>query len=159
MKVSKNFDIREFVPQALWDDKKKASLWYVSPIVIQLAQFYKDFFSDYFGEEVTVTINDWLWGGVYHNRGYRFPMTEVGSPLSFHRGGMCTAFDCEIRVKSTGQEIDPNRIREIILENEKLFMEQGLTTLESGRFAPGWIHSDHRNTGLDTILIVGDKRK
>ena len=158
MKVSKNFDIREFVPRSLWEDRGNQCKWYVSSTVIHLAQFYKDFFSEYYGEEVTVTVNDWLWGGSFHNRGYRYPSTEVGSPLSFHRGGLCTAFDCEIRIKSTGKEIDPDEIRTVIIDHEKEFMEHGLTTLEGGKYAPGWIHSDHRNTGLDKILIVGDKR-
>lgn len=158
MKVAKNFDIREFVPESLWKDKGKAAAWYVSPTVIHLAQFYKDFFSNYFEEEVTVTINDWLWGGNFQERGWRYPDTDFGSPLSFHRGGLCTAFDCEIHRKESGIEINPARIHSIILKHEKTFMKEGLTTLESKKFAPGWTHSDHRPTGLDHILVVGDAR-
>lgn len=158
MKVSKNFDIREFVPQSLWQVRGKQCAWFVSPTVIELAQFYKDYFSGYFEQEVTVTINDWLFGGIYQERGWRYPDTETGSPFSFHKGGLCTAFDCEIRFKETGNELDPDKIRTIIIEHEQLFMSKGLTTLENGNFAPGWIHSDHRPTGLDHILVVGDAR-
>lgn len=158
MKVSKNFDLREFVPKSLWVEKGKACLWYVSPTVISLAQFYKDWFSDYFEETVTVTVNDWLWGGEFQNRGWRYPDTEIGSQLSFHKGGLCTAFDCEIRRKESGKELNPTRIHTIILKHEKEFMKAGLTTLESKKYAPGWTHSDHRPTGLDHILVVGDAR-
>ena len=156
MKVSKDFVIQEFVPRSLWAEKKEHCIWFVSPTVIHLGQFYKDYFSDHYGQEVNVIVNDWLWGGTFHNRGWRYPNGEIGSALSFHRGGLCTAFDCEIRYASNNEEINPQEIHAHIIDNQKLFMNEGLTTLESKKFATGWTHSDHRNTGLDYILVVGD---
>lgn len=158
MKVAADFDIREFVPETLWEQFGPKCIWFINPTIITLAQFYKDYFSGYFQQEVNIIINDWLWGGRFDERGYRYPKSETGSKLSFHRGGLCSAFDCEIRIAETGEEIEPDLIREIILKNEAEFMQQGLTTLESGEYATGWIHSDCRNTGLKYILIVGDRK-
>lgn len=159
MKVTKNFDLREFVPQSLWNDKGQSSLWYVNPVIIGLAQFNKDFFSDYFDAEVSVIINDWLWGGSYQESGYRYPASETGSPLSFHRGGLCSAFDGKYRYTKTRKTISPDLIRAIILDNEAEFMKHGLTRLESSKYAPTWVHQDCANTGLDHILVVGDSNR
>lgn len=155
MKVAKNFDIREFVPQLLWEQFRDKSIWFVNPTIIKLAQFNKDFFSEYFGKEVSVIINDWLWGGRYQFSGFRFPDSlKRDSETTFHQGGLCSATDNKYRFKETRETIDPDEIRKIILEHESEFMAKGLTTLESGEFAPTWVHQDCRNTLLDHILIV-----
>ena len=66
--------------------------------------------------------------------------------LSQHRFG--NAFDCNIA------GISPDDVRKEIMANEKLFMGQGLTTLEDGKIATTWVHSDCRITRKENIFIV-----
>lgn len=142
MKVSKNFDLREFVPPTIWERFKENSIWFIDQRVIDLAQFYRDYF------DKPVTVNNWHYNpGGYSERGFRVPTTITGAKLSQHRFGR--AFDCNI------DGITPNEAREEILKNREMFMAHGLTTLESGEFAKTWIHSDIRATNLSRILIVG----
>lgn len=159
MKVTANFDIREFVPESLWLMFGKKCIWFINPKIIELAQFNKDFFSEHYGQEISVTINDWLWGGNYNHSGFRFPDDLLhDSETTFHQGGLCSAVDKKYRFKETREIIDPEEIRTIILEHEAEFMAKGLTTLESGNIAKTWVHSDCRNTGLDNILIVEPRK-
>ena len=46
--VAVNFDIREFVPKAIWDRFGVKSTWFINPQIPHLAQFYKDFFTKYY---------------------------------------------------------------------------------------------------------------
>jgi len=61
---------------------------------------------------------------------------------------MGRAFDCTIK----GYTAD--EVRQKILDNEGLFMEEGLTTLESGEYATTWVHSDIRSHRKNGIYIV-----
>lgn len=140
IQVSTNFKIAEFVPKVIFDRYGERSVWFIRPEIIHLAQFYRDFFGE------PVYINNWIWGGPRYNRGFRTPNSRVGVLYSQHKLG--AAFDCNIR------NMHPDDVRREILNNEPLFMEQGLTTLEDGAIATTWIHSDIRPTGLDHILIV-----
>jgi len=139
-KVSKSFYIHEFVPKVVFDHPTRDPRWYIRPEVIQLAQYYRD----YFGRPVY--INNWYWGGDKYNRGFRTRFSQVGANWSQHRLGC--AFDCNIK------GLSPDEVRAEILANQSLFMSMGLTTIESGDYAPTWIHSDIRPTHLDYILIV-----
>lgn len=141
MKVSKDFDVREFVPPQIWQRFKESSGWFIRPEVIRLAQFYRDWFG------AAVTVNTWPWGGPHTERGFRLPHTDTGASLSQHRFGC--AFDCTI------DGLSADEVRQEILSHEEAFMEAGLTTLESGEFAPTWVHSDIRHTGQEEIFIVG----
>ena len=166
MKVSENFDIREFVPKSIWDRCGKNSTWFVSRQVVELAQFYKDFFSEYYrandnsGKEVegvSIVINNWHYSsGGHQYRGFRPPKSTVGASLSQHR--FCNAFDCDINIKytdGTRKEADYKEIHKIIKENNDLFMSKGLTCVESVKDAPTWLHSDMRwIPDQKTILVV-----
>lgn len=141
MSVSKNFILQEFVSEELykrWGDK---AVWFLRPEMIQLAQFYRDYFG------ASVTVNNWHTGGNFNYRGFREPSCTVGASMSQHRFG--NGFDCNIK------GVSPDEAREEIINNQEAFMAAGLTTLEDGRIAKTWIHSDLRTTNLDHILIVG----
>lgn len=148
------FDLREFVSPSLFSRRGESSIWHIHPKLFTLCQFNKDFFSERYDEEVTVIINDWLWGGQYSESGWRHPASKAGSELSFHKGGLCSAADLKYRLKRTGHWIDADRIRDTILLHQELFMQAGLRAMESADFAPTWVHQDLRHTGLDHILIV-----
>lgn len=139
MKVAPNFWIQEFVPPVIFNLFGEKSIWFIRPEIITLAQYYRE----YFGKPVTV--NNWVDGGKYDERGFRPPNAE-GAELSQHKLG--AAFDCSI------EGFSADEVREAILKKPKDFMSLGLTTLEDGAFAPTWVHSDIRTTGLDHILIV-----
>ena len=141
MKVSKDFDLREFVPPEIWRRFGRNSRWFIRQDVIDLAQFYRDYF------DAAVRVNDWHYGGDFTMRGFRPPDADVGASLSQHKFG--NAFDCDI------EGFTADVVREEILNNPEPFKDAGLTTLESGRFAPTWVHSDLRTTALDDILVVG----
>jgi len=160
MKIRPDFDLREFVPPSVWQDFGVASRWFLDPRMLDLAQFYRD----YFGSPVRV--NDWHYGGAdsasrsdsdqssshtqyegdFTERGFRLPDTNTGARLSQHKFGR--AFDCNV------EGLTPNEVRREIKQNEDLFMEKGLTTLESGDIATTWVHSDIRTTDQNDILIV-----
>jgi hypothetical protein len=140
MQIRKDFDLREFVPPSVWQDFGAASRWFLDPRMLDLAQFYRDFFS------APVIVNSWAWNGRFEERGFRLPTTNTGARLSQHKFGR--AFDCNV------EGMTPEEVREHIMDNEALFMEKGLTTLESGEIAKTWVHSDIRTTTQDSILIV-----
>ncbi len=144
IKISQDFFLHEFVPKIIYDKYGEKAKWFIRPEIIKLAQFYREFF------QKPVYINNWFWSGPRHNRGFRTPNTTVGALYSQHKLG--AAFDCNIK------NMAPDEVRRIILANEQEFMRSGLTTLEDGQFAPTWIHSDIRPTGLSHILIVRDNR-
>ena len=140
MKIRKDFDIREFVPKAVWQNFGESSTWFVDERILDLAQFYRDYF------DAAVTVNTWHYGGKFEERGFRVPRTQTGASLSQHKFGR--AFDCTI------EGLSPDEVREEIMASEDIFMEKGLTTLESGDIATTWVHNDIRNHGDDEILIV-----
>lgn len=149
-----NFDLRELIPPELYRQRGNAAIWHISPVLLKVGQFTRDFLCNHYQEDVSVIINDWLWGGDFTKSGFRFPDEELGSRLSFHKGGLCSAADLKCRFRQSRKWIPADDVRDIILENEQEFMAAGLTTLEAKEYAPTWVHIDCRLTGLDHILIV-----
>lgn len=153
MKVSKNFDIREFVPKEVWDAYGKKSTWFINERVVKLAQFYKDYFTKHFKNEwgddkvksVIIKVNDWHYGGSMQYRGFRPIWYDKGGKLSQHR--QANAFDCDIIVSMTDgsrKEADYSSIHRVILGDQTTFMRNGLAAIEDVAFAPTWLHSDCR---------------
>ena len=140
MKIRQNFDVREFVPPGVWEDFGAASRWFLDPRMLDLAQFYRDFFG------APVRVNDWHYEGNFTERGFRLPATNTGARLSQHKFGR--AFDCNV------EGLAPDKVRSRIMDNEDLFMEKGLRALESGEIATTWVHSDIRTTDQNEIMIV-----
>lgn len=52
MRISTNFDIREFVPKSIWDKYGINSVWFISPKIIEIAEFYKTFWTEYFIKKI-----------------------------------------------------------------------------------------------------------
>jgi hypothetical protein len=161
MKVTENFDIREFVPKAVWDKYGANCVWFVNPKLINLAQLHKDLLCEEYGANVSVTINSWHYGGnrqwsglrTYHWIQEQLSKGRKTATLSQHLGGQANAIDnvCSIEgVRINAQEID-----NFVKENQLLYMREGLTTIEGTRYSPTWTHMDCRYTGLEELLIVG----
>lgn len=140
IKVSNNFDLREFVGPDLYKKYGSSSVWFVRPQIVFLAQFIRD----YFGKRMI--INDWHKGGKFTERGFRLPDSKTGAKLSQHK--LAGAIDFNI------EGMTSDEVRSSILENPVTFMDKGLTTLEHADYAPTWVHGDIRWTGMPKILIV-----
>lgn len=161
MKVSENFDIREFVPRSIWNRFGEKSIWFIRPEVIKIAQAYKDLFTTHYQSQhknvasVAIKINDWMYGGGKQFSGFRPPESNIGAALSQHRFG--NAFDCEIIIvykDGTRKEADYAEVHRVVKANWAYLSRIGLTTIESLKDAAGWLHSDCRNTGSKELLIV-----
>lgn len=138
--ISKYFITQELVPPDIYTQYGEKSMWFIDPRLIILADFLREFVGQ------PMTINNWDSGHTLSLRGFRPPDTTVGGRLSQHKFGR--AFDCSF------DDILPRTVYNSILSNEKLFMEQGLTTLENIEFTKSWLHCDIRHTGSSSLLIV-----
>jgi hypothetical protein len=139
-KISKYFTIQEMVPKEIYLRFGRDSQWFIDPRLMTLLDFIREFIG------VPMTVNNWNSGGTLSQRGYRIPDTPTGGRLSQHKFGR--AADVSYKGK-TVQEV-----YNLILANEKVFMDAGLTTLENIEFTKSWLHCDIRWTGLNKILIV-----
>ena len=89
-----------------------------------------DLLRDRFG---TITINDWVWGGVYRDSGLRnFDYKGIFN-RSLHKHGK--AFDLKFA------DHNPHYVRTLILN--KPHMYKSITTIENN--TPTWLHIDSRN--------------
>lgn len=163
MKVSPNFDIREFVPKSTYDKWGENSTWFVNPLSVSVAEFYKSFFLAYYKKkngdavkDVLIVINNWHYGGIKQYSGYRPPSYTEGAKESQHR--FKNAFDCEIFIvfaDGTKIEVNYQEIHRVIAENDELFFSKGVRCIEDVRDATGWLHTDFRWTfGQVSILTV-----
>jgi hypothetical protein len=165
MKISQNFDVREFVPKHIWDIFKEKSVWFVNPNIVSIAEFYKSFFTTYYKKKlgndvvrtVAISVNNWHIGGAQQWRGLRTSQCTQGAVNSQHR--YMNAFDTEIFiVYADGKrvEVDYKEIHKVIQDNEAEFMANGVTTIEDLKIASGWLHTDCRwIPDQKKILIVG----
>lgn len=158
MKISQNFDVREFVPPAIWNKFGTKSIWFISPQIPKIAEFYKAWFKDYYkADECLVIVNNWHYakvGPIYDSRGFRMPNDTDGASLSQHKFG--NAFDCDLILVKNGvkKELDYKEVQGVMLNNESVFMAAGVTTIEDHLIAKTWLHTDNRYTGLNEILVV-----
>ena len=137
MKVSKDFDIREFVPEEIWNKFGANSIWFIDKRCIEFAQWVRDLTGK------SVTINNWHTGGQYKDSGYRMPDTETGALFSQHKLG--NAIDIKIDGFSGEQ------LRDLMAKNKQQFLKY-MTTIELG--TKTWLHVDCRQTNLDDIYLV-----
>lgn len=167
-----NFDIRELVPKEIYQVYGAQSIRFLQEPGIKWLQFSRDFF------DAPHYLNNWHRGGHYNHRGYRPPLSgfynmvedvygsdkltrlkneinalgiseeafNLGSWVSMHKFG--GAFDYTVKGMTA------HKVRAEIKANETEFIEAGLTTIESGEYAPTWVHGDNRPTGLKKLLIV-----
>lgn len=138
MKVSADFDLREFVHPDVWDRFGESSIWFLDQRLFVIAQNIRDRFGP-------TVINSWMWGGSRVNSGFNLNR-EIGAEYSQHKLGRAI----DVRPK----DATPDDVRKDILENERFWLLMGLTTIEHEDFAPTWVHIDTRYTGMGEILIV-----
>lgn len=152
MKISKNFDVREFVPRHIFDQFGDRSSWFVNPKIVKIAEFYKSFFLTYYKNKlgndqvknVLIRVNNWHTGGPHQWRCLRTPQCTEGAANSQHR--YMNGFDCDIIIvrEDATIEADYREIHQVIQANETEFMANGVTTVEDVSIAATWLHTDCR---------------
>lgn len=153
MKISKNFDVREFVPKHLWDKWGTRCTWFVNPKIVHIAEFYKTFFLAYYKKKlgndnvlnVLIQVNTWHTGGSQEWRGLRTAKCTEGTEDSLHR--YMSAFDCDIIIvmkDGSKVEADYKEIHKVIKENETEFLANGVSAVEDVAIAGTWLHTDCR---------------
>lgn len=141
MKVSTNFEIREFIDKKTFNRFGEASIWFIDPRIILVAQFIRE------RHGVPVTINNWSSGGQYNYSGFDPPGGyRKSTSLSQHRFGRAA----DLKFKGmTVQEAYKD-----IMDSQALYLKVGLTTVEGISHTPTWLHIDVRTTKMDTIKVV-----
>lgn len=166
MKLSENFDLREFIPKSTYLKYGTSATWFVKKEIVEIAEFYKSFFFDYFKKKygvdkvknVLIVVNNWNSGGGKQYSGYRPPEYTEGAKESQHRA--FNAFDCEIIIVFTdGKRIEAeySEIHKVILSNEDLFLSKGVKCIESLKDAPTWLHTDIRYIPNQTKILIVNK--
>jgi hypothetical protein len=168
-------DIRLFVPKKIFSEFGQQSRQFVSAQIVKLYAFTLNFFDAYYKktdatiERVDVIVNDYHLGGSFENRGLRtvdYINAQVAkgvktAMLSQHIGGSTNAMDLNVVIYYKGGRtriVGSDEVYDLILKNEKVFMEAGLTTLEDKSMTKGWTHCDCRFTGLDKLFIVKPRK-
>lgn len=138
---SKHFQAYEMVPPAIHQVYGDRSWQFVDERLMHLLDFIREHFNK------PVTINSWHEKGQYKESGFRLPDTTTGGKLSQHKHGRAA----DIKVEG----MTPQQVYKEILDNEKLFMDHGLTTMEDIEDTPTWVHVDIRyQNGAEHIVIV-----
>lgn len=140
MKISENFDIKEFVSKATFDRNGADSVKLIDPKIIELAEFLRRYFG------APVTINNWHTGGRFEQRGFRDFDSGVGGQGSQHRLGK--AFDCNIKGYTIQQ------LHKAIMKDQATFFNAGLRRIESIEDAPTWLHCDIKETGYKNQIHI-----
>lgn len=140
MQLTKNFELREFVPKATYDQFGDKSIQFIDHRLPALCQAIRDLFPG-----KSVTINNWHIGGTQQLCGFRPPNCDVGAELSQHKHGR--AADLHILGLTDYEEA-----REVIRKNFDMLHALGLSTIELG--TPTWLHIDCRWIGLDKLYEV-----
>jgi len=139
-KMSPHFFYHEFFSQGIWQSNDEKTLRRL--IDQRLINIMEKIRTD-LGKPIF--INNWKWGGNSMYRGFRPTSTTVGAQYSQHKFGR--AVDFQVKHKSVLQ------VHRHILNNQRAFMDMGVTRLEDRRDAPTWIHLDLAWTGADDIVV------
>lgn len=138
MKVSKHFDLREFIDPDIWAILGEKSIILIDHRIIEIADFFRGYF------DVPIVINNWHSGGPYKESGLRKFLTKTGAKFSQHKFGR--AIDMKL------EHLHPEAVRKEVLAAWRKFRRCGMSAMEAG--TPTWVHVDCRYTGTDDLLII-----
>lgn len=145
MKVSTNFDLREFVPPELWMQYGERCVWFVDPRLFLIAEALRDVC------RCPIRVNDWHTGGRIKYRGYRPPHLRQSGWALYSQHYRGAAFD------SSARGLTPAEMLARVQNNLSVFLPMGLTTAENPAYTPTWLHLDVRPWAAgkgDQLLIV-----
>lgn len=135
MKVSKNFDIREFVPPEIWEQYGEDSVQFIDERIPVIVEKIRELCGNR-----PVTLNNWHIGGEYKYRGYRPASYPFCAKKSQHKEKK--AADLTVKGLTAAQ------VRKIIRDNQEELMALGLRRMEKD---VTWVHIDLKETGLNYI--------
>lgn len=142
------FDIKELVSKAMYKKRGHKAISLLDAHVLYSLDTLRAFLSDLTPDQPkrgSLTVNDWMWGGIYQARALRAPGDDSYSSTSKHAHGM--AIDTQSKYY-TAEEL-----RNFILENRELFPY--ITCIEAD---VSWLHFDTRNLRDDApegaIMLV-----
>jgi len=149
MQISKHFQSHELVAPE-FHNSEFPDIWFISQWQIQVAEFFRERFG-------TTIINDYGFGGEMYAAGITYTMSGtrpprenvIGSRWSQHK--FMNALDLKFDAYT------PDEVRDDMQNNPMVYLEQGITTTESGEIADTWVHVDGRLWGeeLSNVQIVG----
>jgi len=138
MKISKDFDVREFIDPISYAARGNRSYELIDIRIVQCVQLLRDLVGS------PIVVNNWHIGGHYEESGTRQFKTSTGAKYSQHK--YARAAD----VKVAG--MTPAAVRALIKDHWEEFRALGLTTIEKD--TPTWTHMDCRYTGMEYLYEV-----
>lgn len=129
MYTCKYFKIEELVPQDEFEsykDNQKILWWEFDRDILYIADRLRDDYGP-------LIINDWVWGGNNHYRGFRPPNSDVGAARSQHKFGRA--------VDLIPKHVHPDKIREDIINHKHPYMDK----IKAIEMDISWLHIDVRN--------------
>ena len=135
MYIPEYFKASELVPKMIYDIFGDDSFYFLDEKILRIA----DRIRDHFGAPMMV--NNYAKG--LHNRGYRLPLSNVGSPLSTHKTGRALDFNID--------GLSAEDVYMDIITHEKEFFDMGIRRVEKLEHTPTWTHIDIKETNKDII--------
>ena len=136
MQVSKNFELKEFIPPDIMKVRGDKAIELIDERIIKAAQLLRDLTNS------TIIINGTLNGHEYVNSGLRDFNCKEGAYYSQHKYGR--AIDTKV-IDWTAE-----KLRQLVRNNWEKFKAVGITTMEKD--TPTWLHLDCRYTTTPETL-------
>ena len=144
MQLSKNFELREFVPKEIFNNWGTRALRFIDPKLPIIAQGVKEYFNGRL-----VTINNWAYGGSRNYSGFRPYDCLVGAKQSQHKSGRAI----DLIVKGIKSE----DVYKEIIDSQQYFVTLGVTAIEEN--TNGWTHLSCEWTDKTDIMVITNKKK
>jgi hypothetical protein len=135
MKISKDFQLEEFIPKEIYSKLGKRSIVLLDNRIIHVAQALREVYGEAF-------INEWMTGGNANWRGWRPWWCPIGAHYSQHKFGR--AVDLTFKNKLAKE------IREDIRENQAYWYNVGIRRVEE---STRYLHVDLCETGLHRQVV------
>jgi len=139
MKVSKNFDLKEYTHPEIYKRFGDQSKLYINPQLFVLVQAIRDRWGK------PITINNWHNGGRFINSGLRDYKNPLGKlNRSRHYYGLCADLKTD----------DIKVLQNHLSTNAQYYYDLGLRVIEDFKFTKTWLHVSVENTGLDKVRYI-----
>jgi hypothetical protein len=133
MNLLRNFDVRELVPQSVYETEREAAIRHVTPALQLAVEDVRALLTSHYTGRVVMLVNTWMWGGRFRYRGYRNPQCGVGAKGGEHYRGTAADFDVYVERR----RVDPETVRRLIAEHRD--QVPTITRIERG---VNWVHID-----------------
>lgn len=157
MKKSKHFAVEELVPPEVLKAEGENSWKHLSANLIDGIDGFYEILHEQIklqdGEKLMIIINDWRWGGQYHESGFRILGTSTGATNSQHKKG--SAVDIKVKIKAANgsiRVIPAIQVQKILLDNQNDPRVAMITRTEKNPPTTGWTHIDCK------VLVAGQER-